>query len=342
MTLASFETSYTSQNNALILSHGQIWYDSVTGNIDYYTNQTGTGQVGDSFVVQIDDGHLGTALQNININPDPSLTPIVLDLGNGGKISLTSAQDSGIQLGTLLGNADPRSVGWVAPNADEGILFYDPTHSGQLTNINQIAFVSYMLNAKTDLQGLAFFDSNHDGVLNAQDAAFKDFSVWVDANGNGIVDPGELKSLTQLGITAINLTSDGQSSEIAGNPISGMTTFTTTDGKSHVAADVGFAFGATHSTAPVVSGATPAPVAVSAGDVLSNVGQVDLSKLGTPPVTPAANDAVAHPVELPPLATVNIAAGAFTGHHAHDGAMSPEGHTIEDMINQVHHHNHHG
>src|SRR5207245_11429610 len=47
----------------------------------------------------------------------------------------------------------------------------------------------------------AGFDSNHDGVIDARDARFGELMVWQDANQNGRTDPGELTSLTDLGIT---------------------------------------------------------------------------------------------------------------------------------------------
>ena len=69
-----------------------------------------------------------------------------------------------------------------------------------------------------------------------------------DANQNGVSDAGEVKSLAELGLASLNLTSDG----VARNPVDGVheaghTTATASDGTQVLVADVGFDF----STLPV-------------------------------------------------------------------------------------------
>jgi hypothetical protein len=53
---------------------------------------------------------------------------------------------------------------------------------------------------------LCAFDSNYDQKFDAQDAEFDKFLIWQDKNLNGISDHGELATLTQLGILAIDFT----------------------------------------------------------------------------------------------------------------------------------------
>ena len=43
---------------------------------------------------------------------------------------------------------------------------------------------------------LAAYDSNHDGVVDKNDAHFNDLMIWRDANGNHQTDAGELMSLS--------------------------------------------------------------------------------------------------------------------------------------------------
>ena len=97
----------------------------------------------------------------------------------------------------------------------------------------------------SDLQGLAQYDSNHDGQLSAADSAFSQFAVWQDSNSNGVVDGGEMKGLTALGITSISLSSDGVSYSAAGGDVSvvGTGSFTRADGSAGVLADAVFATG---------------------------------------------------------------------------------------------------
>ena len=60
-------------------------------------------------------------------------------------------------------------------------------------------------NYASGLAALASLDSNADGVINSADTNFSKLLVWQDNNHNGIADPGEVSSLADHGITAINL-----------------------------------------------------------------------------------------------------------------------------------------
>ena len=83
-------------------------------------------------------------------------------------------------------------------------------------------------------------DSNHDGKLSMLDAQWKDLKVWVDANGDGKTDSGELVSLDKLGIIEIDLTAHSSSEINNGNVVGLVSSYKTTDGKSHEVADVWF------------------------------------------------------------------------------------------------------
>jgi flagellar biosynthesis regulator FlaF len=49
-------------------------------------------------------------------------------------------------------------------------------------------------------------DSNQDGVMDANDAVFANLRVWQDLNQDGISQPNELKTLSELSITSISIT----------------------------------------------------------------------------------------------------------------------------------------
>jgi hypothetical protein len=58
---------------------------------------------------------------------------------------------------------------------------------------------------------LAYYDTkdgggNGDGRIDAKDAVYSKMLVWVDANQNGISEPGELIPLSLTGIDSISLT----------------------------------------------------------------------------------------------------------------------------------------
>jgi hypothetical protein len=62
--------------------------------------------------------------------------------------------------------------------------------------------------------------------------------VWVDANGDGTTDAGELHNLMQLNIHEISLNTSVQHVAQNGNVLGNASTFATTDGQQHDVADV--------------------------------------------------------------------------------------------------------
>jgi hypothetical protein len=90
-------------------------------------------------------------------------------------------------------------------------------------------------------------------VFDAQDAQFADFSVWQDANQNGVSDAGEVKTLAELGLASFSLSSDGVArTPVAGVHEAGHTSALTADGTQVLVADVGFEF----TTLPTQNGHT--------------------------------------------------------------------------------------
>jgi hypothetical protein len=138
--------------------------------------------------------------------------------------------------------------------AQDGVLVWDKYRDSLVHDNSQYAFAQYATTyangldangkAPTDLSGLAeAFDSNRDGVFDAQDAQFDEFKVWQDANQNGVSDAGEVRSLADWGVASINLVSDGVVRTPAeGVTEAGRTMATTTDGQSMLVADAAFAY----------------------------------------------------------------------------------------------------
>jgi hypothetical protein len=168
--------------------------------------------------------------------------PIVIDLNHDGALSY------GNVVMDVNGDGQLDATRWAG--AQDGVLVWDKYHDGLVHDHSQYAFAQYDTRAAaqgrkaTDLSGLAAaFDSNQDGVFDAQDVQFADFNVWQDANQNGVSDAGEVKSLAELGLASFSLSNDG----VARNPVDGVheaghTTATATDGTQVLVADVGFDF----------------------------------------------------------------------------------------------------
>jgi hypothetical protein len=172
---------------------------------------------------------------------DPMIAPpIVFDLDNdnAGLVSLDGSKTRFDMNGD--GVAD--KTGWI--ESGDAFLALDRNDNGTIDNIDEISFVKDKEGAKTDLEGLAAFDSNSDGVLNGDDARFVEFRAWVDSNGNGTTDAGELLSLAEAGISSISLTgtSTGETPTTGKNIIYNTGSFTRIGGETGKFLDAGLAF----------------------------------------------------------------------------------------------------
>jgi len=160
----------------------------------------------------------------------PGFTPpVVLDLDGDG-LELVSLDASTVVFRNQPGEELTRT-GWVG--ADDGLLVLDRDGDGMVTHAGEISFVQDLPGAKSDLEGLAAFDTDHDGEFDRDDARFGEFQVWRDANQDGISQAEELSSLADQGIEAISLaralTGDTGNSE-RDNIISATSEYRRTDG----------------------------------------------------------------------------------------------------------------
>jgi len=108
---------------------------------------------------------------------------------------------------------------------EDALLAYDKNEDGIICDLDEISYVGYKEGAQTDLEGLTAFDTNQDGLLDANDADFGKFRVWQDLDQDGESDEGELKTLEEAGITSFELTSDGVREERGSNTIFGTGTY---------------------------------------------------------------------------------------------------------------------
>ncbi|MBZ0255237.1 calcium-binding protein, partial [bacterium] len=85
--------------------------------------------------------------------------------------------------------------------------------------------------ASNGFDALAELDANHDGKIDATDAAWAGLKIWKDSNGDGYTSPGELLSLTDEGVQSIG-TGYAQSPlvDAQGNQHLQVGSFTRTDG----------------------------------------------------------------------------------------------------------------
>ncbi|MCE1176820.1 MAG: VCBS domain-containing protein, partial [Burkholderiales bacterium] len=175
-------------------------------------------------------GATATRTQEITIYGNKATTPpVVLDLNGNGELEYTHIVADVNEDGTLDATA------WVG--SGDGILMWDQYGDGMMHHQSQYALGGSGL---TDLQALALnFDTNRDSVFDANDELFSQFGAWQDINQDGVTQAGEFQTLSELGIQAINLVSDGNiQSPTQGVFEYGQTTAVLESGNSMLLADV--------------------------------------------------------------------------------------------------------
>lgn len=192
-----------------------------------------------NFYVSDGQGNLVLATAVFDFAFNDLIKPVVFDFSGDG-VNLVSPENSPVTLGSLTGGVSTAQVGWIGH--DDGILMYDPKGLGELSSLNQIAFVSYLPGAKTDLEGLKAFDSNHDNFLDSQDNHFNDFGV--------LFADGKYETLDHLGIISISLESNNQVVIKDGNTIYGESSYQTSSGQVLTVADVGLGIAVASNHAP--------------------------------------------------------------------------------------------
>ena len=166
--------------------------------------------------------------------------PLVLDLDGDGIETVGSSDkiyfdSNGDRIKTV--------TGWVA--RDDGFLVMDRNGNGVIDNGTELFGNSTQLdsgnNAIDGFAALAEQDTNHDGVVDKNDANWDQLKVWRDLNQDGVSQANELFTLDQLGIASLNVGHRNNTQSLAnGNQIASTGTFNKTDGTVGNMGDVNF------------------------------------------------------------------------------------------------------
>jgi hypothetical protein len=192
-----------------------------------------------SYTVYQNAGNMAQVLVKVGVvvTNNDSVAPVVLDLNRDGDLSYSQT------LMDVNNDGQLDQTAWAA--AQDGVLVWDKYLDGAVHDNSQFAFAQYAGFADaTDLQGLAAaFDSNADGLFSNLDALYSQFAVWQDLDQDGMSDEGEVRSLADWGIAAINLVSDGVvQAPAVGVQEAGRSTAQMADGSEMVVADAAFAY----------------------------------------------------------------------------------------------------
>ncbi len=157
--------------------------------------------------------------------------PLAFDLDGDGIETLAENGNAGV-LFDHEGNDVKTATGWIAP--DDGFLVYDRNGNGVIDNGTELFGDNTALNAggtaANGFEALADFDTNADGVVDVNDANFAGLRIWQDINSDGISQADELLTLAQAGVASINTGYEDSSIAQNGNVISGLGSYTRTDG----------------------------------------------------------------------------------------------------------------
>lgn len=293
------------------------------------------------FGVTVTDADGDKQTDTFTINPTAT-PPLILDLNGNGTVDLLG-HDAGVTYD--YGNGSMLTA-WVG--AGDGILVFDANRSADagadyVARVDGATEFVFGHDGMTDLEALAAdYDTNGDLVLDANDAGWSQFGVWIDASAIGTFEVGEFHALGDLGITSISLTGDGIAAIAAGGDaiIYQTTTFAqTVDGveTTGIAGDVGFLTVAANdddlqqpvrqAEAALLAAVAPGLLVAASHDVTPLFDAPDMVNFKPTDIDFAtAVDAItpAH-VELPHAATIDLGSQLREAHAPQANAHGDEG-----------------
>ena len=169
-------------------------------------------------------------------------SPIILDL-NGDGVRTTALADSGVWF-DLNNNGFAERTGWVS--SEDGLLAIDLNGNGIIDNGAEL-FGNHTLltdgtRAANGFEALKQYDADSNGIIDSADAVFSSLRIWQDKNSNGSTDEGELLTMAQAGIAALNLGyTDSSLKDAQGNAHRQQGSYTKTNGSRADATDIWFA-----------------------------------------------------------------------------------------------------
>ncbi|MBK2356768.1 hypothetical protein [Francisella hispaniensis] len=134
-----------------------------------------------------------------------SFDPLTFDLDGDGIETVSFEQ------GVLFDHQSTgvkEGMGWVS--SDDGLLVRDLDGNGTIDSGRELFGDNTLkadgTKAAHGFEALSELDSNADGIFDVNDTEFENLQVWQDTNSDGISQANELKDLSQVGVSSIDLT----------------------------------------------------------------------------------------------------------------------------------------
>lgn len=237
----TLDTIYESSDGKFKESNGVVrdFVDAVNGNTDLKDNVDKLGNNSDTIGVDMDKILKDWVLGDNFLDSNSFLPPIVLDLNGNGTTSLSlDGTDAYFNYG---GDFRRYKTAWIEKG--DAILGIDINKDGIVNSAFEVFGNKTRLSdgsfAKDGYEALKEFDSNGDGVINESDDNFEKLVLWFD-DGDAKGEAGELKTLSEAGISSISLTPKDHETLENGNKISFESSFTKDNGTDGTLRDVWF------------------------------------------------------------------------------------------------------